>query len=323
MSVRPIASVPRPVTLHWLVGPLLLAGLAWSYWPTLLDLWRFWQSNADYSVGQLVPLVALYLVWSNRKSLRETPVRFCWWGLLALASAQAVRFAGLYYDYASLERYSLVFTIWSLCWVVLGWPFVQRQRWVLVFLLLAVPLPGRLHNAVTLPLQNFATRSAAFSLELLGFWVQRDGNVLQVNEQTQVAVAEACNGLRMLTAFIFVSATLAIVVSRPGWQKVVVVASSIPVAIAANTLRLIVTVILAHVFNSEVADTFFHDFAGVTMMPVAILILLGELAFLRWLASPSQHERPACVRQGPPTRHSAADVRRKDDKLIASTASTE
>ena len=44
----------------------LLTITAWSYWPTMTDLFKEWQNNEDYSAGQLVPLVAVFLVWFRR-----------------------------------------------------------------------------------------------------------------------------------------------------------------------------------------------------------------------------------------------------------------
>ena len=287
MNVSPSSAknAATDAAILWLVVLLLGAALLWSYWPTLLELWAFWQSNDDYSVGQLVPLVTAYVIWSRRKELKRGAGNrsWWWWGLAALVTAQFVRFVGIYYNYVSLERYSMVLSVWSLFLILLPAATIRRLRFPLVFLLLMVPLPGRVHIAVTLPLQEFATRSATFVLQLLGFWVRREGNVIQLNETTQVAVAEACNGLRMLTAFVVVAAALAMLVNRPVWQKAIVTLSSVPIAIVANTMRLIATVLLMHLMNSTAADTFFHDFAGLVMMPVAIMILLGELALLRWL----------------------------------------
>ena len=94
-------------------------------------------------------------------------------------------------------------------------------------------------------------------------------------------VAEACSGLRMLTAFVIVAAVLAYVVNRPRWQKLVLIISSIPVAILCNIARVVVTALLFQVAGSDVAEKFFHDFAGWAMMPLAVLILVGEL----WIMS--------------------------------------
>ncbi|MEW6252960.1 MAG: archaeosortase/exosortase family protein, partial [Planctomycetota bacterium] len=79
------------------VAGLLLACLLWSYWPTLRELWDVWQVDDDCSVGQLVPLVAIWLAWRERDALRRTVLRPHWAGAALLVSSQVVRFAGIYY----------------------------------------------------------------------------------------------------------------------------------------------------------------------------------------------------------------------------------
>jgi len=263
-------------TTLYLLGATLVAGL-WSYWPTLTALFKDWQRDGDYSVGQLVPLAALYLAWQHRDSLRRCRIAPCWLGLALLLLAQAVRLFGILYVYESAERYSFVLAIAGLVLLVAGRRVFWQLRWVLLFLALMVPLPGRAHNLIAGPLQNCATRGTVFLLELFGVAVSRHGNIMVLNDSTHLAVAEACSGLRMLTAFVVVAAVLAYIVKRPRWQKFLLVASSIPIAIACNLMRLLVTAILYLLTTSELAERFFHDFAGVTMMPMAILLLLGEL----------------------------------------------
>ena len=92
----------------------------------------------------------------------------------------------------------------------------------------------------------------------------------------------------MLTAFVVVAATLAYVVERPRWQKAVLVISSVPIAIACNLARLCVTAVLYVVASSETAERFFHDFAGLSMMPLAVLILAGELFLMARLVVPEE-----------------------------------
>lgn len=259
----------------------VLAALLWAYWPTIVDLSKEWRRNQDYSVGQLVPLVALYFVWINRRALAKCKITPCWWGALLVLLAQAGRAYGLMFIFESVERYSLVLTIVGLVLWVAGWQVFRRLGWIMLFIFLMVPLPGRVHNAISGPLQSLATASAVFSLELLGVMVSREGNVMVLNDQVPVAVAEACSGLRMLTAFVVVAATLAYMVNRPRWQKITLLLSGIPVAILCNLIRLVVTALLFLVASSDLAERFFHDFAGLTMMPMAVLILAGEL----WIMS--------------------------------------
>ncbi|MBK9118924.1 MAG: exosortase/archaeosortase family protein [Phycisphaerales bacterium] len=269
-------------------GPLivLLAAFTWCYGATLRGLVAEWRASDEYSVGALVPLVAAYVLWSQRKQFFAPLWGVAWSGLLVFGFSQALWFLGVYRDHISLTRYSLIFALAGIVLVVFGWRVMRRLVWVTLFLFLMVPLPGRVHDAVSLPLQDIATRSAVFNLELLGFWVVRTGNIITVNESTQVAVAEACNGLRMLTAFVFVCSAMAFMVGRPAWQRAFIVLSSIPIAVVTNTIRLVVTVILFDLTNSDFAEKFFHDFAGILMMPLAIAVVFGELWLLQRLTLP-------------------------------------
>lgn len=271
----------RSAILTRLLAVGVPAALVFAYWPVLAGLWATWQGDPDYSAGQLVPPIIVYLLWARRRELSALPIRPCWSGLLVLLFSQVVRSAGIVLSFGSLEHLSLFLAVFGTVLFVLGWPVTRKLIWIILFMALMFPLPRRVHGLVALPLQNFATTSAVFGLEILGYLVVREGNVLWPSERTGVAIAEACSGLRMLTSFVIVAATLAFIVRRPGWQKAVLVLSSMPVAILANTLRLIATVILFDSVGSEVADRFFHDFAGLTMMPLAVLIMVGELWLLR------------------------------------------
>jgi exosortase len=271
----------------------VLAALVWSYWDVLRVLFREWQTDQNYSVGQLVPLAAIYLLWTDRQSLKKIPLQISWWGLLLIGFAQLIRYAGITLVFESAERYSVVFTIWGLVVLLGGFKLAWRVKWVLIFLLLMIPLPGRIHNAVSGPLQTYATSGTEIALEIIGVTVLREGNVLVLDDTTKVAVAEACSGLRMLTAFVVVAYVLAYVVERPAWQKVTLFASSIPIAIICNFVRLLTTAFLFMQTTSEIANTFFHDFAGIVMMPLAVLLLLGELWLLGRLVIPDDQPQPA------------------------------
>lgn len=260
---------------------LLLAVTAWAYWPTMVDLFKEWQHDDDYSAGQLVPLVAVFFVWVARKRLADLTLRPCWAGGLALLLlAQAARAYGVLFLFESADRYSLVVTIAALVLLVGGTKVFWRVKWILLFLFLMVPLPGRIHNLINGPLQSFASTASVFVLEAFGVRVSQQGNVVTLDGRIPMAVAEACSGLRMLTAFIIVAAFIAYMVKRPTWQKTVLVLSSIPVAVLCNVLRLVATAVLFLHASTETAEKFFHDFAGLVMMPAAVMLMFGQLWLL-------------------------------------------
>ncbi|MBN1361365.1 MAG: exosortase/archaeosortase family protein [Sedimentisphaerales bacterium] len=257
---------------------LLVAVTGWAYWSTISALFQVWQNNEDYSAGQLVPLVAAFLTWRERKALAKCALRPAWLaGGLLLILALIARAYGLVFMYESAENYSLVLVMASLVLLVAGWQVFRRLGWILLILFLMVPFPGRIHNMISGPLQRLASSGSVFLLEAFGVRVSQQGNVLMLDGRIPMAVAEACSGLRMLTAFIIVAAFIAYMVKRPRWQKTALFASSIPVAVMCNILRLTVTAVLFMVASSEVAEKFFHDFAGLVMMPAAVLLMFGEL----------------------------------------------
>jgi exosortase len=290
---------------------VLLAVTAWSYWPTMESLFKEWQANDDYSAGQLVPLVAVFLLWRDRKALGKCLLRPCWlWGMALLLLAQAARAYGLLFMFESAERYSLVLTAAGLVLTVAGWQVFRRVKWILLLLFLMIPFPGRIHNLISGPLQRMATTGSVFLLEAFGVRVSQEGNVVTLNGNTPLAVAEACSGLRMLTAFIIVAAFIACMVNRSRLQKVVLLLSSIPVAVLCNVVRIFVTAVLMVLVSAAVAQKFFHDFAGLVMMPIAVVLMFAEIWLMDKLVLPesdSEHGR-GIIKRG------AGSVRSSRDK---------
>jgi exosortase/archaeosortase family protein len=57
------------------------------------------------------------------------------------------------------------------------------------------------------------------------------------------------------------------------WRAVIIIASSVPIAILTNAMRVSGTGVLAHYYGTEVADGFFHSFSGWVVYVVAFLLL--------------------------------------------------
>lgn len=310
-------SVFGPVTLihsRWTLAGCVLAIIAvttWSYWPMLSGLFHSWMTDDDYSAGQLVPLVAMFFLWWDRKLLQQCVLAPCWRaGVLFLIAAQTAHIYGLLSFRFSAERYSFVLTLAALVLLMAGRQVLRRVSAILVFLFLMFPLPGRLHAAVSSPLQSLATSGSVFLLEAFGTRVTQQGNIVNLDNNIPLAVAEACSGLRMLTAFIIVAGFIAYMIKRPRWQKGVLLISSIPVAVICNIIRIFVTALIMLHLSRELGEKFFHDFAGLVMMPVATILMFGLLWLLQKLTEPeSAPQRPEItVRSKPARSDSAAPV---------------
>jgi len=219
----------------------------------------------------------------------------------------------LLFMYESGVRYSMVLTLAGLVLMVAGWQVFRSVSWILLFLFLMFPLPGRIHNLISGPLQKMSTTGSVFLLEAFGVRVRQEGNVVMLNENIPMAVTEACSGLRMLIAFVIVAAFIAYMVNRSRRQKAVLLLSSILVAVMCNILRLSVTAVLFLLASAEVAQKFFHDFAGLAMMPAAVLLMFGEL----WLMDKLTLPEPDAQQEQTRAQTKSATKRKKSKKQPA------
>jgi len=257
-------------------GALVLATFVWACWGAVRELFVYLYNNDNYSSGMLVPLLVLYVIYLRRDELRQVSLKPALFGFFAIILAFGMRFAGAFLGFGSLERISIVAALYGTVLTLCGWRLVWRLKWELAFLLMMLPWPYRVHMKVSLPLQGYATSSSVFLLELFGWFVARQGNVIDLGG-TKVAVAEACSGLRMMTAFMIVSVLVVFMAKRRWWQNVIIILSSIPIAIGCNTIRLTLTAIaFTHGYGPKV-NKLFHDFGGIAMMPFALAMLALEL----------------------------------------------
>lgn len=287
----------RKTVLASLASCAVLIIFFWSYRSGLIELWNLWIRSDEYSSGLLVPFLVAYVLWARREGLGKCPIRPSCWGLWAFLGAQAVRGFGLFFMYSSAERASIVLSLAALVLLVGGWQLLRRVGTVLLFLCLMLPWPSLIQYHVGLHLQRWATTSAVFCLETVGYEVMREGNIIHIGS-TSVEVAYACNGLRMITAFFVISGLVVLLVDRAWWEKLVVLISSLPIALLCNTGRLTVTAVALTQLKGQFWDDVFHDFGGYAMMPLALAAVVGELWLLTKLtAVPQAHEPIIIARQ--------------------------
>ena len=145
----------------------------------------------------LVPFMSAYLIWSRRDALRAAPVRPGYWGLGVMAFAMLVYIAGNVGADLFLQRMSFVVMMAGGVLYIAGAAVLRLVLFPLAFLLLMIPLPGIIFNAIAFPLQLFAAQVASGVLELCGVPVFREGNVMHL-AAASLDVEEACSGIRSL-----------------------------------------------------------------------------------------------------------------------------
>ena len=283
MSTVPAHSAARHVPIP-AVGPLrvaaLVAAFGWCYWPVIPGLVAQWWNEPEYSHGILVPFISAYLIWSRWDALRAAPVTPGHAGLGVMALATLMYIAGSVGADLFLQRTSFVVMLAGAVLFLSGPAVLRLVLFPLAFLLLMIPLPGIVFNAVAFPLQLFAAQVASRVLELCDVPVFREGNVMHL-AAASLDVEEACSGIRSLMSLATLCIVYVYLVHKNWISRVLLVAAVVPIAIIANVFRVTVTGLLAHYASVETAMSVFHTASGISVFLVAAAMLFGFSHLLR------------------------------------------
>lgn len=261
-----------------LAGAVLAVVGLWAYWPTLAAMASVWVRDPQYSHGWLVPLFAGALLWQRRSMLAAVSFQPQPVGVVLLLAAAAVRAAGVYWYFPWIDMVSLLPALTGLVVLAGGWPALRWAWPGLAFLLFMLPLPYRVGVAMAPALQRLATVASTYVLQTIGFPAVSEGNVILLRD-ARIGVVEACGGLSMLIVFFALATAVAVLVRRPLLDRLLLVASAVPIAVIANVTRIVITSIV-HDRIGQSAGDLCHDLAGWLMMPVALALLALELQLL-------------------------------------------
>jgi exosortase len=229
-----------------------------------------WWNNPEAGHGLLLTPVAIWLAWKAKLRPGAQPNMRA--GLSILVFAVLLRFAsGLAAELFTM-KVSMLFAVVGL--VTCYWGFRQVLYWWLPFTLLAlaVPLPELILNAVALPLQFKASQIGAALLRARDIPVLLSGNVIRVPGH-ELFVAEACSGLRSLTALLSLAILLGGMLLRSSMSRVLLVLIAIPIAVLINGFRIFLTGFLILFVSPDAADGFMHTTEGWAMFVIAFAIL--------------------------------------------------
>jgi exosortase len=248
-----------------------------------------WLTDANWSHGFLIPIFSLYFVNQKRDYILSLQTKPNYLGLLFLILAIGFyvlnRFSPSGYEYFC--RISIVTTLASVVLLLGGWSLIAYTWLPIGFLLFAVPLPERYYKALTIPMREWAASVASGLLNLVPkLDATASGVIIDVVYKGRVLepaldVAEACSGMRLLMAFVALGVAMAYLHERALWQRIVLLVSTIPIAIFCNVVRVTITGFIYVLVDPKYAQGIYHDMLGMAMLPLAF----GLYGFLAWLMS--------------------------------------
>jgi exosortase len=272
-------SQPRQLWQTAVITGLLL----WLYFPTLTHLVAQWWGDPNFSHGFFVPFFSAFVIWQERPSLSRLRPQPSWWGLLFLGLGLCVLIIGQMGAELFLSRISMLMVLAGLIVLFLGWSFFRALLFPWAFLLLMIPIPAIIFNQLTFPLQKLASVVASTTLPWMGVPVLREGNVI-VLPAMALEVAEACSGIRSLMSLATLAVIYGYLMERRVTVRVILTLASVPIAVAANSLRIVGTGLLVQYWDPERAQGFFHEFSGwlIFVVSLVMLYLLHRVIRIFW-----------------------------------------
>lgn len=279
MSVQSIGIAPTNAGragLFALVGTLvMLVGFSGA----LSELVDRWHHQEQYSHGFLIPVVAVWLLWTRRDALRASIGQPVWAGAVVILLASVMHIIGELSSIVILSQIGFVLALVGLILGVGGYSLLRTAFIPIIFLLFAIPLPGFFDFRIALQLQFISSELGALFIRMFGIPVYLDGNIIDLG-QYKIQVVEACSGLRYLYPLLSLSFLAAYCFNAPFWQRAMIFLSSIPLTIILNSFRIAMVGVTVNYWGTQAADGFLHFFEGWVIFLACGSLLTLEIYFL-------------------------------------------
>ena len=287
--------------LLWLSLTVLLSAFCLQYHVDFGNLLKRWNSE-DFSYCYLVPFLFLYLVYTNRRSLKTHGLQPSPYGLVVLFFSGVLYFAGKLGSIETLTYMAIWAAIIGLALLVFGTKMARALAFPFLILAFIVPVPPFLNRLFTFELKLISSALSVKMMQLGGLSVFGEGNVIDLG-LTQLQVVDACSGLRYVYPLLLMGLVFAYLYHKKWWERAIVILATVPISVFANALRIAITGYLAMKVSREASESFFHGFSGwlIFMVSFVFLAILSQL--LKIAKSRLRKEGPVRAEKEPLDSH--------------------
>jgi exosortase B len=258
------------VMRHWLV----VAGALAMLLPTLASLARGPWSLESGIHGPIVIATGGWLIHRRWDEVRAVmaPGR-AWVTAVGLVIGVLAYVFGRAFDFISIEVAALLLTLLAVAHAYLGMAALRLLWFPILYLGFVIPVPGWMLDAVTLPLKLMVSQVVADALAWFGYPIARDGVTIYVASY-QLLVEDACAGLNSLVSLSAIGLFYVYLMRGSNVRySLLLLLLVIPIAIAANMVRVAGLVLITYHFGSAAAQGYLHNFAGIVSFGSALLLI--------------------------------------------------
>jgi exosortase B len=271
-SVLPTSERPTAAANTNLAWFMALAGFAAMYVP--LYWWAaegIWQTD-DHGHGPIILAVLVWLFWGLRHEILATqarPVPSIGWPVFLLGLF--VYFVGRVFSISVFEFGSQPLVVAGMLLLLKGTPALRLAWFPVLYFIFMVPLPSLLVDAITGSLKGWIADIVETLLYAVGYPIARSGVILSIG-QYQLQVADACSGLHSMFSLSALGTLFMYLMGRKTrLHSAVMLVAILPIAFAANIVRVITLVLVTYYMGDEAGQGFLHGAAGMVLMLVALM----------------------------------------------------
>lgn len=264
---------------------------------------RFWGANPEYVDRFLILVAAAGVAWQARPQLAAIAPAPALLGIVPLLIGAAAFPVGWFLQVQVGPKpvglwWLMVAWVLAAAGTVLlrgGWPHLRLLAFPLIFILFALPIPNRILVPLQFGLQSATTASAAAVLPLLGVPVERSGFVLSL-PGGDLGVAEACSGVRSVTALTAIAAFVAWWRGFGFLRGSALVIFSVPIIAGVNSIRVIVSGLIQEHIGADYIRGNWHEALGIAMVLLGLALIVGLAGLLGGRPAPGEPPGPLAAR---------------------------
>ena len=288
-SVQLLRQSWKEVNVHNYIKILIIAVLFYYLFQDEINtIVARWLNDGNWSHGFLIPLFSLYFINQHRRQILNVQTKPNYLGLFFMICLIVFYPLNIvHFQYGYFRPLSMIATLGAIVLFLGGWRLIKYTWLPIGFLVFAVPLPARYYVKITMPMRQIAAKIAGVLLDMVSqIETTVTGVIIEVIYKGQqikpsLNVAEACSGMRLLMAFLALGVAMAYLHYRPVWQRIILLACTIPIAIFCNIVRVTATGFIYVLIHPRYTQGIYHNALGMVMLPLAFALY----GFIAWFMS--------------------------------------
>jgi exosortase len=137
-----------------------------------------------------------------------------------------------------------------------------------------VPPPGWILDTFTVPLKAKISDWVVDALYRAGYPIAQNGVMIMIGPY-QLMVADACAGLNSIFALSAIGILYVYLAGHSLARNVVLLCATLPIAVAANVVRVAALVLIAYYAGIGAIEGAYHELTGIALFAVALMLLLA------------------------------------------------